>query len=203
MPEQLRVWQAKLKGLRGLFVLDQAETKRTGTDPAQPVHGTRQPQSLPAGWMYLLMACLLTSCVVLPPTADPPAEVPPLLNIAQVNPPLFTPLVIDPRVAQDFKVEKLETQSVDPNTVQYYWYLDWNVTDPTLTKYAVCQNKARCTVYLCGRANGADQNHTLLAVVSSAAQLDTAATPTDFPAGTAYDAVEWRIEPKGSCPPSP
>ena len=54
------------------------------------------------------MTCLLASCVVLPPTADPPAAVPPLLNIEQASPDLYQPTVITaPKDGKEFKVLRL------------------------------------------------------------------------------------------------
>jgi len=150
----------------------------------------------------MLISGLMTSCVVLPPTAEPPAEVPALLNVAKVSPDLFTPFAIDkPHQGQDFKIEKLAIQSLDTTDLHYYWYFDWDGSNPVLDISAVCQSKPTCTIVLCDRPNNTRVNHTLLAVVSSAAQLDGAVTPTDFPPNTVYDAVEWRIDNKGSCLP--
>lgn len=201
MADRPRVRHKKTLIIQRLVGCFAAIAGRAGTVHAQPQPGTRQRQSLHTGWLIVLSTCLLTSCVVLPPTADPPADVPPLLNIAQVTPVLFTPFEIDkPLAGIDFKIEKLATQSIDPTSLHYYWYFDWDGSNPMLDIFAVCQSKPTCTIFVCDHAYNKRADHTVLAVVSSAAQLDGAVTPTDFPPNTVYDAVEWRIDNKGSCP---
>ena len=171
-----------------------------GTVHAQPTLGTQQRWSLRAWWLSVMSLCLMTSCVVLPPTADPLAAIPAVLSIRSVTPPLFTPFTVKtPHVGADFHVENVATQSLDPASLHYYWYLDWDNTNSVLDVSAVCQSKPTCTIVICDHANKERADHTLLAVVSSAAQLETAVTPTDFPPDTVYDAVEWRINNVGSC----
>ena len=178
-----------------------AVVQRAGTVHASLQTGTRQ-QSLRNWIATVISTCFISSCVVLPPTADPPADVPALLNVAKVNPDLFTPFRInDPKKGQDFKIEKLTTQNLDTAGLHYYWYFDWDGSNPVLDISAVCQSKPTCTIVICDRPNNTRTDHTLLAVVSSAAQLDGAVTPTDFPPDTVFDAVEWRIDNKGSCVP--
>ncbi len=170
-------------------------------DHAQPPTGARQRQSLRGWWLNVVSAMFMTSCVVLPPTADPPAAVPPILQIKQVSPEQFTPfLVINPTQGTDsqFRVNSVFTQGVDPSTLHYSWYYDWDASQTVLDIAAVCRDKNSCDVLVCTFRNPGAKEHTLLAVVSSAVQLGGAVTPTDFPPGVVWDSVEWRIQVTGN-----
>ena len=172
-----------------------------GTVPAQLEIGARPRLLRRNWWLNVLTVCLLTSCVVLPSTAEPPAAVAPILKIAGVSPPMYTTYPVgDPHQGSEFKVDQLSTQSLDVTNLYYYWYYDWNVTNPVLDTFSVCSDKPTCTIVLCDRSNNTSTDHTLLVVVSSAAQLDGAVTPTDFPPDAVWDAREWRIHAQpGSC----
>ena len=136
---------------------------------------------------------------MLPPTADPPAELPPFVRIDTVAPALFTPFTLNPNTASEFKIEKVTTQSIDESTLHYYWYFDWNASDTVLDGFAVCLPNATCTFKVCSRPGNTKGGHTLLAVVSSAALLPEAVSPTQFPPDTAWDAVQWNISSQGDC----
>ena len=182
-----------------------------GTDRALPPRGPRQRRSLRSHtlgrmgssfhqWsLFVLCALLQTTCVVLPPTADPVAEVPPSLHIATADPlPFRKVTVADPLKGQDFRITVTQ-HGLDPQSLHYAWYFDWLPDQPNLDFSQVCGSKSTCTVSLCGR-NAQQVDHTLLAVVSSVPLAEGAATPTVFPAEAVFDAIEWRIHRTADCP---
>ena len=176
---------------------------RAGTVHAPQASGSQR--QLPRNWwLSVISACLFTSCVVLPPTADPPAEVPPILKIEKVDPdPLEPKLVLEPSKGQPFSIAGVTSQGLDPANLHYYWYYDYKSQSGVLDAFATCQNKPTCSVFICEHAKSKNEFHTLLAVVSSAPLIADAVNPTDFPTSTVYDSLQWQIDNQGGCVVSP
>jgi hypothetical protein len=168
---------------------------RAGTVHAPQASGSQQ-QSLRRWWLSVISACLFTSCVVLPPTADPPAAVPPVLKIATVTPSRFIPtLVSNANESKYFNIEQPFTLGIDATNLHYYWYYDYDDKTKVLDSYVICFSRgASCPVVVCDRPKNTEENHRLLAVVSSGPLLDTAIGPTDFATNTVYDTVTWDID---------
>ncbi len=123
-----------------------------------------------------------------------------MLRVTSVNPDELIPVTInDPKNGHEFKIEGVATQNVDNAGLHYYWYFDWDGSSTVLDISAICQSKPTCTIALCDRPNNTKEAHTLLAVVSSAALLDGAVKPMEFPTSTVADTVQWNIDNKGSC----
>ena len=147
-----------------------------------------------------------TACVVLPPTADPPAAVPPYLKIEKdkVSPAFHSVVPVNmPAGTQEFDiVVALAFHGVDPAAVRYQWYYDYDPAANNLDRFATCGSKPTCKIFICGWQNNKEKTHRLLVVASTALPLEDAVTPTDFAPGVLFDAVEWQIEKSGTgdCP---
>lgn len=146
----------------------------------------------------------MTSCVVLPPTAEPPTDLTPFLTVSSVSPPQYKPHTIaDPNAGEAFRIEQVTTQQIDESTLHYYWYYDWDGSSTVLDISAVCQSRLTCTVVVCSRPDNTAKEHKLLAVVSSAALVEGAVEPTDFPTNTVYDTVQWQLVSEKTCVSAP
>ena len=174
-----------------------------GTLPASPHTGTRQLLTLRA-WVVFVISVLTSACVVLPPTADAPAVVPPYLKIEKdkVEPVFHSAVKVQlPAGTEEFRiVGALSTFEVDPALVRYQWYYDFDPTAHNLDRFATCGSKPTCTIFICGWQNNKEVTHRLLVVASTALPLENAVSPTDFAPGVLFDAVEWQIEKVGDCP---
>ena len=149
---------------------------------------------------YLLsLLMVLAACASQAPSAAPGTAI---LKIDSVAPESLAPVAAaEPNSCAAFRIEQVSTANVDTANLHYYWYYDWDPGDPVLDTAAICQDKSTCSLGVCARPLADKSEHRLLVVVSSAALLATAVSPTDFPAGTAFDAVDWQIELKGTCAP--
>ncbi len=181
-----------------------ALTSGTGTVHAQLVIGAPQRLSLPTWWLSVLSICLMTGCVVLPPTAEAPVDLTPFLTVLRASPEQYKPHTIaDPNSGEAFRIEQVATQQVDESALHYYWYYDWDGSSTVLDISAVCQSHLTCTVVVCDRPGNTKKEHKLLAVVSSAALVDGAVQPTDFPTNTVYDTVQWQLVNEKTCVTAP
>ena len=147
----------------------------------------------------LLLGTLLlgmTACVVPAPTADPPTQTPLLLiGKSLVTPTTLTPKVIsraDP--VPEFSVAGAIVQQGLPAGPFTSWYYDYDDTDQnTMFSSPTCGTQQVCKPPICIHSPSAD-SHTLMAVVSDHQLSDSPKNPLDFPKGTAFDKVEWRIK---------
>ena len=146
----------------------------------------------------MIPTLLQAACVVLPPTSDPPAVVPPIVHIEwqTLKPSVTEPVVMDLVGNTDEKfnlVGQVVTTRVTTE-LKYYWYYDFNWKAPTaLSQYTICfTDKPSCDLQPCTRPH-ADDTHQLMVVVSSAPLKDNPLNPFDFPDGSVYDMVAWDI----------
>ena len=151
-------------------------------------------------WLAL---CGLISCVVTPdplPKADVGA---PLLHIAKqfVDPLLESRIPINKGEPAIFDVRKAVEVRGTTGALHYGWYGD--VAEGSgipVVFYKACDDQPLCFLNACrGFINPKAPLHKLLLVVSDAALANDATSPVEFPAGTAFDWVEWQVELTGEC----
>jgi len=85
--------------------------------------------------------------------------------------------------------------------LHYHWYYDYNpsATLP-LTFYGVCDDTPDCEFAVCTKPDATSDEHELLLVVSDGALKGTPNGPLDFPEGTQFDSVTWRLRLINTCP---
>jgi len=154
-------------------------------------------------WLALVWLLATASCVVPAPTADPPAEKSLLLIAkAKVMPSTLTPKTISraDSVLTEFSVAGAiyqQGETAGPFTSWYYDYDDSRAD--AMSQSQVCGSLPVCKPLVC-KFDPGEEVHTLMVVVSNQQLVDSPKNPLDFPLGTAFDKVEWRIKLEGVCP---
>ncbi len=124
----------------------------------------------------------------------------PIVHVDSEAPLSLQPVpIVTPKNAAQFKVEHLSTTCIEAANLHFAWYFDWDAAETVLDTTSVCQDLPTCTIVICDRPKNARAHHTLLMVVSDAKLLPSAVSPTDFPAGTAFDAILWQLDVEGPC----
>ena len=123
-----------------------------------------------------------------------------IVHVDNASPSWLEPVAIaTPKDGALFRVARTSRACVDAASLHYFWYYDWDASQPTVDTAAVCQDSQDCTLVVCDRPHNTQAHHTVLMVVSDANLLPTATSPTEFPAGAAYDAIVWQLDVKGGC----
>lgn len=145
------------------------------------------------------------ACVVPAPTAEPPSPSPLLvIGKTKVTPTTLTPKVISRAdlVSAEFSVVGAITQQGTSSGPFTSWYYDYDDTNPiAMFTTATCGTQQVCHPPVC-IYNRDLTDHTLMAVVSDQQLRSGPKNPLDFPDGTVFDKVEWRIKLVGVCPGS-
>ena len=142
-------------------------------------------------------------CVVLPDVAEVTPN-PPVVSILdkKVDPPAIVPTVLDrsePFASFDVAFA-VATQNLK-GPVFYSWYYDYEDNNSIrLPYYSLCGDSPRCPFSVCSKPRRTDPEHRLLLVVSDSKLNDDPSSPIDFPAGTAFDTVQWQLILEGVCP---
>ncbi len=147
---------------------------------------------------------ILGGCVVLPTTEPAPESGAPLVHISKkdVDPPLLdTPAILKKDVPTHiFEVTGAVQQLNVTGLLRYYWYYDLkHQTGIPLEFYRACSPTQRCILTPCTLPKPTKSDHRLLLVVSDGDLVENAKDPYHFPAGTAFDSVEWQIQLVNEC----
>lgn len=158
--------------------------------------------------MTLASLCLCVfapaGCVVVPDPLPEPSAGAPLLHIVKqnVDPSLDDTPPIDRNSAAVFDVVIAIEVRGTTGALHYGWYGDVQVGSGIPLQYyrTNCDDQPRCFLNPCTGFLTASDNHKLLLVVSDTPLPPAALTQFDFPAGAAFDWVEWQVELTGVCP---
>ncbi len=152
-----------------------------------------------------LLATLLAGCVIPAPVSEPPAALPASLKIIDglVDPDVLTAVTIDrsEAISDLFDLTGAIERQNDDKELIFFWYYDYDAASDGLPPqiWQVCGSSPTCRLQVCKRFGKEYDDHRLRVVVSNAALKANAVKPWEFPAGTAYDSIEWRIQLEGDC----
>ncbi|MSP92234.1 MAG: hypothetical protein EXR79_10605 [Myxococcales bacterium] len=149
------------------------------------------------------VSVLACSCIVPAPVGDVSAAGGPMLliNKAKTDPRLPGTFDWDPvaNLGKVFSLDSIDKRNIS-RPLRYTWYWDYDsLSGQPLVLFTQSCSDEHCLVFLCEKTNKGAVDHRLLVVVSDGPLVEQPKGPLEFPAGTAFDAVEWQIRRKGAC----
>ena len=134
--------------------------------------------------------------------ADPACQQIVHIEQLQLEPATAKSLVLDRGVPGVFDARVAAKTSCPSGGLHYAWHADLaegSGAPPQL--FRVCDDNPLCFLSACKAFSnaGKDANHKVLLVVSDQTLPTDAQSPFGFPAGAAFDFVEWQVDLNGEC----
>ncbi len=174
--------------------------------PILPSFSTRiRPFSLISWVLALLWTVVCAGCVTLAPENSnvAPSTKTLHLQIDKASPTVIGTVLVKPGDSLPFQVNGAILQLNISQQLTYIWLADFDAAAGLPVYQSTVKScifaEETCSVDFCTLAATTENVHRIRLVVADARLKSTAISPLDFPAGTAFDSIEWTVKINGAC----
>lgn len=154
----------------------------------------------------VVCAALVPGCVTLAPENSNVAPVAKTLHIQvdKADPKVIETVPFTPGTPVEFRVNGALLQLNISQQLTYIWLADFDAAAGLPVYLSTVKScifaESSCKVDFCTLDATTENVHRIRLVVADGRLKSTAISPLDFPAGTAFDSIEWTVKIKGACP---
>ncbi|MBI5608872.1 MAG: hypothetical protein HY902_08315 [Deltaproteobacteria bacterium] len=187
--------------------MDRRRRSRTGAAPSGAQRCAARRPYLPnfAALAALALAAHCAGCVTLAPENSNVAPATKTLHI-QVDkalPKVIETYMFTPGTPVEFRVNGALLQANISQQLTYIWLADFDAAAGLPVYLSTVKScifaESSCKVDFCTLEATTENVHRIRLVVADGRLKSTAISPLDFPTGTAFDSIEWRVKINGAC----